>query len=1054
MNMKKIIRFVFLFALFCIFFQTSYNIPVFAIVSTAPSSDDITVVNNSDGTPDTVTVANISNGDMIKIYNTQTSTIPIGGAASTGTSAAATIYQLGKASGKIYASITSSGETESTRVIKTYSGESVSVTPNPNDIAVVNNPEGTPDTVIISNQSAGDLVKVYNTKVSNSPIGCAASTGAPLTIPIYQLGKSTGNIYVTVTNSGKPESTRASKSYTAEQITPAIAANDITITNNSEGTPDTVVVNSVNTGEVIKVFSMQSLITPIGGVISTGSSATVTIFQIGKHTGTLYVSRTIPGMLESARTTKIYSAETASAPLDPTNITVVNNVEGVPDTITVVNLNVNDTVKAYATPTSTLSIASTMASSPTVTMSVYQLGRKTGNLYFSVTNYGMLESTRVLKPYLAEAVSVAPADTDITITNNFGVSSDAIDIVNLTAGDIVKVYSSSAATASIKSVTVSGTSVTIPINQLRKTGGSVFLTITNTGKLESTRTLKTYPSEPISVPPAASDIAIANNVEGTSDTITVSNLTAGDIVKVFNSPKATVPIKNETATGASLTLSIPQLGKSSGTTYVSITNLNKMESSYTGAAYTAEPVSTAPALADIIVTNNVGGISDTVLVNNLTAGDVVKVYSSQISSSPIGGVTSSGASATVTILQLGKTAGRVYVTVTNSGIRESSRTTQSYTAEPATLPSSAADITVTNNTEGTQDTIAVSNLSVSDVVKVYSKQSTAYLIGSATSTGTSVTISVNQLGKAIGTIYVTKTTTGNLESTFTGKQYTAEPISTAPAVGDITITNNFEGTPDTIDVSNLSTGDIVKVYNTLSTSIPLGGVVSTGTSATMTIYQLGRTAGTTYVSIKRSGGLESPRTTKSYDAEPTTTPLSTGDITVTNNIEGTPDTIVVTNLTVGDIVKIYNSNLVGIIAIKSVTATSASETITVDQLGKMASNIYVTKTSAGKRESPKTIKPYFAEPVSSTPLSTNITIINNPEGTQDTITINGIATGDIIKVYNQYLATIPFCGATSTGASITTSVYQLGKRGGIIYITVTSPGKLESARIAKTFSAE
>jgi hypothetical protein len=293
-----------------------------------------------------------------------------------------------------------------------------------------------------------------------------------------------------------------------------------------------------------------------------------------------------------------------------------------------------------------------------------------------------------------------------------------------------------------------------------------------------------------------------------------------------------------------------------------------------------------------------------------------------------------------------------------------------------------------------------------------------------------------------------------LESTFTAKQYIAEPISTAPALGDITITNNFEGTPDTIDVNNLSIGDIVKVYSNTSTSVPLGGVVSSGTSATMTIYQLGRTAGTAYISVKHTGGIESPRTPKSFTAEPTTTSLSAGDITVTNNIGGTPDTIVVSNLTVGDIVNIYNSNLVGAFPIKSVTATGASETINVDQLGKIASNIYVTKTSAGKWESPKTIKSYFAEPVSSTPVSTSITLVNNPEGTQDIITINGIAAGDIIKVYNQYLSATPFCEATSTGASVSTSVYQLGKSGGIVYITVTSPGKLESPCSAKAFSAE
>ncbi|MES9684306.1 PQQ-binding-like beta-propeller repeat protein [Gottfriedia acidiceleris] len=99
------------------------------------------------------------------------------------------------------------------------------------------------------------------------------------------------------------------------------------------------------------------------------------------------------------------------------------------------------------------------------------------------------------------------------------------------------------------------------------------------------------------------------------------------------------------------------------------------------------------------------------------------------------------------------------------------------------------------------------------------------------------------------------------------------PTMNAPKAEDIIVKNNLKGTPDTVTVSNLHDGDMVNIYNArvdgdlLGTSI----VPFTFTSATVSIPQLGKAAGTVYVSVSRTGKLESERTEKTYLAQPSVT---------------------------------------------------------------------------------------------------------------------------------------------------------------------------------------
>ncbi|WP_180287172.1 S-layer homology domain-containing protein [Paenibacillus sp. LK1] len=188
--------------------------------------------------------------------------------------------------------------------------------------------------------------------------------------------------------------------------------------------------------------------------------------------------------------------------------------------------------------------------------------------------------------------------------------------------------------------------------------------------------------------------------------------------------------------------------------------------------------STAPVAGNITVNNNYNS-DDTVVVTGLVPTDVVKVYKDAAKTTLLGTATvaSGQTSATVTIAQLGATAGDVYVTVTKVGEAESVATPKAYTAETvqSTAPT-AASITVVNNPVGTDDTVTVSGLAPTDVVKVYATSTGGTAIGTATVAAgqTSAVVNITQLGAGAGDVFVTVTKAGEAESVRTLKAYDAE----------------------------------------------------------------------------------------------------------------------------------------------------------------------------------------------------------------------------------------------------------------------------------------
>ena len=364
------------------------------------------------------------------------------------------------------------------------------LTPSPNaDNITVTNNAGIADTVQVTGLNPGDVVKVYNT---TTQVGTATvATGkTSAVVSIAQLGSGAGSVFVSVTASGSLESNKVSQTYIAEVTSVTPSAGNITVTNNTTGTADTVKLTGLLAGDVVKVYKDGTVTTTLGtATVATGATtATVTITQLGTAAGSVFVSVTSKGDKESARTEKTYLAEAVTTAVEAAAVTIVNNA-GIADTIKVTGLTATDVIKVYAAASggAALGSATVAAGKTDATISVAQLGTAAGKAYVSVTSTGKLESTRTEVAYAAEATSATPDASKVLVINNVG--TDLVVVYGLTAADVVKIYSTLAGTAAIATATVGKdqTYAVITIAQLGAAGGDVYIGITSPTKLEGTR---------------------------------------------------------------------------------------------------------------------------------------------------------------------------------------------------------------------------------------------------------------------------------------------------------------------------------------------------------------------------------------------------------------------------------------------------------------------------------------------------------------------------------------------------------------------------------------
>lgn len=1053
-----------------------------AELSKAPIAANIAVLNNITGTDDTVTVSGLTEGDLVNVYNVATGGEAVATATVESGKSDATLSKtdlLKAIGGTIYVSVTSPDKVASTRVGKAYAKEPVSTAPVAKDIKIFNNPTGNADTVTVPGLREGDIVRLYSTPSGAEALAEDVVQGANSSVTISKVDmlRSTGGIvYITVTSPNKLESLRVGSSYATEPVSPTLSASSITVKNNRLGISDSVVVTGLAPGDIISIYSSATGGTAIqtATVADNESSITLAIEQLGVNVGNIYVTQKKVGKLESiVRTSKTYESE-LSAALAASAIAVTNSFAGGADKVKVTGLASGDVIRVYSTATGGTALATATVENGATEAEVSQidlLNANGGTAYVSVTRLNKAESSlRTAKAYTAGPLSDPVAADAITIVNNKAGMSDSVSVSGLGAGDEIKVYKALTGTTLIGSATVpvNGTSATVVVDQLGAAAGTVYVGVKRMNMLESTlRIAKSYVSEG-SVAPAAATITIVNSTAGKNDTVTVTGLASGDVVNVYGVSKDGTVLATSTVTAdaKSVTLSKPDmLTATGGIAYVTVTKPGKSESTRTAKAYVTEPVSAPLAQAAVTIENNKAGISDRVIVTDLSEGDSVYVYKTAVGGSVIGTSTVAPGETSATLLfeQLGASGGTVYVSVKRGDQLESKGRLAKNIGTETSLAPNAAALTVLNNPTGKADTVRVTGLAAGDIVTVYgvAKGGTALASNTVEVNQTETLVAqADMLTAAGGTAYITVTKANKLESARVAKAYISELLSVPLAATDITVENNKEGISDTVNVIGLQEGDTIFVYKTSSGGAAIGtAVVANGdTNALVSINQLGAAAGTVYVSVKRGDQEESARAVKAYLTETAAAP-AVAAITVTNNPTGKADTVNVKGLAAGDVVKVYGS-VKDTTVIASGTVAEAATEVTIsgnDMLTVTGGTVFVTVTKVNKRESSRVAKGYVTEPVSAPVAESAITVTNNKVGVSDKVTVTGLSAGDKVMIFKSLI------GGTAIGEAViengeTSAEFtfdQLGTTAGTVYVGIKRVDQLESkTRTAKRYEAE
>lgn len=405
-------------------------------------------------------------------------------------------------------------------------------------------------------------------------------------------------------------------------------------------------------------------------------------------------------------------------------------------------------------------------------------------------------------------------------------------------------------------------------------------------------------TKPVSVAPDANNIVIVNNAVDLKDKITVSGLATGDYFTVYKSSSGTDRwgISTKVASGAtSVSLDIAQLGTPSGAVYVSVTSLNSTESSRTPQNFNAEQSSTTPLTQDLTIVNNVDKPS-TVTLTGLNSGDKIYAYSdvSLAKTSQLGTeakVATGATSATINVpdKKLNRLGGTLYVTLKQPGYLISSPLTATYIA--AQQVSAPTGVQVVNNVDSNKkSTISANGLTAGDKLIAYKdttySEKVVWGIAVVPSNSTTASVSIindpnkpsSGLGAAGGTVYVAVRRRYYRDSDPIPVNFVQKPKNVIPNASDIQVDvfNSYDNVKDVITVTNLSPGDVIKVWSdptsTNASALIVKGTVLTGMTsislATPTATSLSSSGGSVYVSVKSINSLESDRQKVTYAAEP------------------------------------------------------------------------------------------------------------------------------------------------------------------------------------------
>lgn len=259
----------------------------------------------------------------------------------------------------------------------------------------------------------------------------------------------------------------------------------------------------------------------------------------------------------------------------------------------------------------------------------------------------------------------------------------------------------------------------------------------------------------------------------------------------------------------------------------------------------------------VTVTNNYGK-ADVITIKNATVGAIYKIYDSN--KKFLKQFTAKNKTENFSISQLGGKAGAIYISIQDSGFKESTLTKVTFGAEQQAKAFAAKNVTITNN-KGAKDKFVLKGLTKGYTYTIYSDKALKKKFYSFTADGTTKTFTKQLPTAKSGILYIVVTKSGLKPSSVTQVKYNGEPTP-ALAAKNVKITNKKKGI-DTIKLTGLKKGTTYVIYSDAKKTKKLKTIKATKSTHSVQVH-LNTKGGKVYITAQASGYSVSSTTTVSY----------------------------------------------------------------------------------------------------------------------------------------------------------------------------------------------
>ena len=781
----------------------------------------------------------------------------------------------------------------------------------------------------------------------------------------------------------------ASVSYTLDSIkpnAPSSLALKAPLTSPSNVKTPEIVVSGVVSGDTIELYKDITCTNQIASGVATGSNITLTPSSpLEGGTYTFYATASDKaGNKSSCSLESLTYALDLTAPSAPHSLSMHSPASNISndDTpkIELLGTQSEDTISLFTDAACTNQIASSIASSTSIILTLNTLEEGTYNFYAKAKDPAGNESlcgTDTVSYTVDKTKPEAPSALSLVSPNKSPASDDtpSIHIDGLVAGDTVSLFTDALCESKVAEESAAGADHTLTPPTLTE-GTYTFYAqskdeagnISDCSSQSITYTLdKTSPSAPTSIL-----LKSPINSPGNLDTpeFTISDVSLGDTIKIFSDASCTAELGSKIADSTSLDITSQTLAEGSYTIYASAEDAagNTSLCSEVFASYQLDktPPSTPGPLTLSDPTSSISNdTTPTIQVGGTAAGGTIYLFSDASCTLQLASTVAEGASTLITSSPLTDASYSFYAKAIDSAGNASlcSESSASYTLD-TTPPVAPSSLTLTSPAQSPSSlktpTITVSGVVSGDTVKLYTDSDCSMEVASGDASASSIDLTTSSLADGSYTFYamaVDKALNSSACS-LASTDYVLDSIApSAPSALSLKTPSTSPGLNTSIEitVSSVQAGDMITLYTGSACAAQAASKIATLSTVDIAILDLTEGSHTFYAKVQDPAGnlsaCSSAHISYELDTTPPPTPNTLSLIDPATSPANNPaPKVSVGNVVSSDIVSIYDNasctNLLG-----SKAASDTSVTITLNPLEEGIYHFYAASQDAAGNKS-------------------------------------------------------------------------------------------------------